>query len=227
MTGRPVSFEQGRTDVVTAVVVPMDGATRLPVRSGIDVQLWDQAGHRAVPTRLIKNLSGQAVLLNEAPDQDLTFRIVTERSFYRGPLLVTFNPAHDGTRQVVALERRPDAPFDDVATLVRGIVARQPDEERGEAEPVEGVTVSVDVASPGHQFSATTDGRGSFALIVDLRPPAPDEPTTVPAQLNLTENGQLLRTLAVALEHGRTHVFSVPIDLDGTEAIPFSHEPDT
>lgn len=227
MTSRPVRYEQGRTDVVTAVVVPMDGATRLPVRHGVDVQLWDPAGQRARASRLVRNLSGQAVLLNEVPDQELTFRIGTERSFYRGPLLVAFNPAQDGLRRVVALERRPDASFDDVATIVRGVVTRSPDAGDGAAGPVEGVTVSVDVASPGHQFPATTDGRGSFALVVDLRPPAPDEPTTVPAQVRLAKDGQLLRTLPVALEHGRAHVFSAPIDLVGTRPIRFSHEPDT
>ncbi|OLT00497.1 hypothetical protein BJF90_34870 [Pseudonocardia sp. CNS-004] len=62
MTTRPpIAFEQGRTDVVTTVVIPIDGVTRRAVRRGLDVQLWDPAAQTARPNRLIRNLSGHIV----------------------------------------------------------------------------------------------------------------------------------------------------------------------
>ena len=76
MTTRPpIAFEQARIDVVTAVVIPMDGVTRLRVRGGVNAQLWDPVREEARPNRLVRNLSGHIVLLNEPRDQDLTFRI--------------------------------------------------------------------------------------------------------------------------------------------------------
>jgi hypothetical protein len=220
--------EAGRTDRVTAVIVPMDGATRIPVRSGIDVQLWDPVRQEERPVRLIRNLNGQSALLNEQTNQELTFRIVTERSYYRGPVFKTFNPAADGTAQVVALERRPDAPFDDIATLVRGRVVRSADPGNPGTNPVEGVTISASVldaaGSAGHQFAVTSDDRGDFALIVNITRPGPDETQTVAAQLRFTKDGQPSRILDVTVQHGLTHVFSRAIDLDGNDPIRFTHQ---
>ncbi|WP_035929232.1 hypothetical protein [Kocuria rosea] len=220
-----VGAESGRTDRVTAVIIPMDGATRIPVRRGIDVQLWDREQQQARPIRLIRNLDGQAALLNEEADQEFTFRIGTERSYYRGPLLTTFNPAVDGTAHVVALERRPDAPFDDVATLVRGVVVRPDPVDAGKTVPVDGSKVSVSGAEiTGHQFPVTTDRRGSFALIVNIRRPGPDETPTVEARLRFEKDGAPSRTLDVTLTHGRTHVLSAPVDLEGNGPVRFTHE---
>lgn len=214
--------EVGRTDRVTAVIIPMDGATRIPVRSGIDVQLWDPGQQEIRPVRLIKNLSGHSVLLNEETNQELTFRIVTERSHYRGPVFTTFNPELDGTARVVALERRPDASFDDVATLVRGLVVRS---AGAGTHPVEGVQASASVSDTArYQFAVRTDDRGAFALIVNIKRPAPDEAQTVLAQLRFEKDGQPSRTLDVNLKHGQTHVFSTAIDLDDNAPIKFSHD---
>jgi hypothetical protein len=220
-----VGTESGRTDRVTAVIIPMDGATRIPVRRGIDVQLWDREQQQARPIRLIRNLDGQTALLNEEADQEFTFRIGTERSYYRGPLLTTFNPAVDGTTHVVALERRPDASFDDIATLVRGAVVL-PDPTGGtDAVPVDGAKVSVIGAEiTGHQFPVTTDQRGSFALIVNIRRPGPDETSTVGARLRFEKDGAPTRVLDVTLTHGRTHVLSAPVDLEGNGPGRFTHE---
>ncbi|RPF29003.1 hypothetical protein [Georgenia muralis] len=212
-----IAFEEGRTDVVTAVVTLMDGATRRPVRGDVDVALWDVAAGQARPVAVVRNLSGQAVVLNAPPGEDLTFRFGTERSIYRGPVLLTVNPAADGVRHVVALERRPDAPFDDVATLVRGVVVRSPG---GAPVPVEGAAVSAAAPGPGRQFPATTDERGAFALVVELRPPAPDEPAEIDVVLTVTKDGLPTRTLAVQLQHGRHHVFTAPIDLDDAVVPP-------
>lgn len=223
--------EVGRTDRVTAVVIPMDAATRIPVRSGLDVQLWDADRQEVRPVRLIKNLSGYFVLLNEERDEELTFRIDTEQSQYRGPVFTTFNPEADGTAQVVALERGPDAAFDDTATLVRGRVVRSPnmgDPGAFAMEAVEGVRVVASVSDGTgvalNQFGVTTDGRGDFALIVDIKRPAPDEPQTVPAQVRLERDGATTRVLDVILRHGFTHVFRKAIDLDGNDPVPFNHE---
>ena len=166
---------------------------------------------------MVRNLSGQAVVLNAPPGEDLTFRIGTERSIYRGPVLLTVNPATDGRAHVVALERRPDAPFDDVATLVRGVVVRSP---AGAPVAVEGATVSAAAPGPGRQFPATTEARGAFALVVELRAPAPDEPVEIDVVLTVAKDGLPTRTLAVQLQHGRHHVFTAPVDLDDAVVPP-------
>ena len=220
-----VGAEPGRSDVVTAVVVPTDGVSRRPVRSGLDVQLWDPVTERVRPARLVRNLSGAAALLNEATDQELTFRIATGRTYYRGPVFLTVNPARDGISHVVALERRPEAPFDDVASLVRGVVVRSGAPGADGPLPVEGVRVTATVPGPGHQFPVTTDERGAFALAVSLRPPLADEPPTVAATLRVDKGGLPSRTLAVGLQHAHVHVFGTPVDLDGTGRVPFHHEP--
>jgi hypothetical protein len=226
VTGRILVSEVGQTDRVTAVVLPMDGATRVPIRTGIEVQLWDADRDQARSTRLIRNLSGQWVLLNVSTDQDLVFRIVTDRSRYRGPVLTTFNPKREGRPDhVVALERRPEASFDDVATLVRGVVVQRDLSGMGEAVPQEGVKVSATGAEmTGHQFPVTTDRRGTFALIVNIRRPGPDETPTVQAHMSFEKVGSRPRTINVSLKHGATHVFSAPIDLDKRNHITFRNK---
>jgi hypothetical protein len=218
--------ETGRIDHVTAVIIPIDGATRMPVRQGVDVQLWDQQRHETSPVRLVRNLSGHWILLNASADQDLTFRIVTDRGRYRGPVLVTFNPTTQGRPDhVVALERRPEASFDDVATLVRGVVVRREPPVTGETVPQEGVRVSASGGGlRGHQFPATTDDRGSFSLIVNVRRPGPDDVPPGPVRLRFEKQGVPTRDVEVHIEHGTTHVFSAPVDLDETGPIRFSHE---
>jgi hypothetical protein len=226
MTRRFLVSEVGRIDRVTAVIIPMDGATRVPVRTGVEVQLWDADREQAQSTRLIRNLSGQWVLLNNSPDQDLVFRIVTERSCYRGPILTTFNPERERRPDhIVSLERRPDASFDDISTLVRGAVVQRDMSGRGETVPQEGVKVSATGAKvAGHQFPVSTDKRGTFALIVNIRSPGPDEPPRVQARMRFEKEGMPPRNLNVSLKHGMTHVFSVPIDLAETNHIKFRHE---
>jgi hypothetical protein len=204
----------------------MDGATRIPIRTGIEVQLWDPDRNEALPTRLIRNLSGQWVLLNASADQDLAFRIVTDRARYRGPVITAFNPKREGRHDhVVALQRRPDASYDDIATLVRGVVVQREQPGTGQAAPQEGVRISASGAGLiGHQFPVTTDDRGSFALIVNIRRPGPDETPTIQARLRFEKEDAPPKDLDVTLKHGATHVFSAPVDLDETVPIKFSHE---
>lgn len=212
MTRPPIIFEPDFTDVVTAVIIPMDGFTRRVVTSGVDVELWDPQRDTALPQRLVRNLSGHHVLLNEPADQDLTFRMSPERAGYRLPGLVTVNPADEGIARVVPLERRPDANFGDVPTLVRGMVARS-------AAFVAGAKISArPPASTGHQFPATTDERGVFAVAVRL-----DEAGPVGTTLRVESPAGVARELIVNLERGRTHIFATPIDLDATTTPDFTH----
>jgi hypothetical protein len=223
---RAIAFQDhGPTDVVTAVVIPMDGVSRLPVRRGVTVELWDPASQAPRPGRLIRNLSGHLVLVNEPADQDLTFRVDPAGAGYRGPVLVTFNPAQDGVSRVVALEPRPDRPLPGHATVVRGMVVRsgQPvtlPDGRTAPGPAPGVTVTVDLPpeNSGHQFPATTDERGVFVLAVGLEPiVGPEGVERAEATIRFDPAGQPSRAIAVQLQHGRTHVFASPVDLDGTD----------
>ncbi|GAA2756212.1 hypothetical protein [Actinopolymorpha rutila] len=218
MTRRRIAFEQVRTDVVAAVLIVVDGVTRRPVRSRLGVLLWDPVRGAARPGRLIRNLSGHVVLVNESPDQDLTFRIDPADAGYRGPLFVTFNPARDGVSRVVALEPRPDRAFDDGTTLVRGSVVRSAGGGTPTHPlPVAGLTVTARprTGSAGHQFPATTDERGVFALAVGLKLAATAEgPAPVPTLLRLEKPGLPVREFTLALDEGRTHILAEPVDLD-------------
>jgi hypothetical protein len=221
---RPIVLEDRRpTDVVTAVIIPMDGVSRMPVRNGVAVQLWDPDRGIARPNRLIRNLSGHLVLVDEQADQDLTFRVDPTRAGYLGPLLVTFNPAHEGVSRIVALEPRPDGPLPPNATVVRGMVVRstrplvRPD-GRAVASPEAGVTVTVELPAEvrgGRGMPATTDGRGVFVLVVGLKPIVTSEGIEpVDATLRFDKPETPSQVITVALDHGRTHVFSAPVDLD-------------
>jgi hypothetical protein len=222
MSRPSIVFEQPRTDVVTAVVIPTDGITRRPARS-VDVELWDLDRQVALPFRLVRNLSGHAVLLNQPADQELTFRILPRDTGYRGPVFVTFNPALDGISRVVALERRPDAGFDDIAILVRGWVVRSAGPPAGGAlVPVAGVTVSAELTQggPGHQFPATTDAHGTFALAVGRPANAGADAGPLPTRLHFVKDGLPGRDVDVELEAGRVYVFSAPVDLDRADQKP-------
>ncbi|OJF14207.1 hypothetical protein [Couchioplanes caeruleus] len=213
MTRPPIAFEPDLTDVVTAVVIPMDGITRRVVAMGVAVELWDPQRGTALPRRLVRNLSGHHVLLNEPADQDLTFRVVPGRAGYRGPVLVAFNPAAEGISRVVPLERRPDADFADVTTLVRGLIVRS-------ATPVAEAVISARPSPPaGPQFPATTDERGVFALAVHLGETGPVRTT-----LHVEPGGGAARDVIVDLERGLTHVFTEVIDLDQTTTPQFTHQ---
>jgi hypothetical protein len=217
----PIAFDApGRTDVVTAVLIPVDGVTRRPVRTGVDALLWDPVRQAARPNRLLRNLSGHVVLVNEPADQDLTFRVDPGAAGYRGPLFVTLNPARDGVSRVVELERRPDAGFDETATLVRGEVVRT----GGPPQRVAGLTVTAEPTDlGGRQFPATTDQRGVFALVVGLKVPATDEAAEpVPTVLRFAKEGLPERELIVDLDQGRTHVFATAVDLDSDDPPHFT-----
>jgi hypothetical protein len=208
----------------TAVVILIDGVTRLPVRGHLDAQLWDPVRQVARPNRLIRNQSGYIVLVNERANQDLTFRIEPAAAGYRGPLFVTFNPATDGVSRVVALEPRPDSVFDEAATLVRGSVVRS---GGGGSpllpQPVSGLTVTATptAAEAAHQFPATTDERGVFALVVGLKPPTTDEEQTpVSTVLRFEKTGLPVREFAIDLARGRTYTFASAVDLDRADQDP-------
>lgn len=223
MTRRVVGAEPGRTDVVTAVVIPIDGFTRLPVRTGVDVRLWDTGRDVARPARIVRNLSGRLVLLNEPADRELAFRV--DAVGYR-PVTVTFDPSGDEVGLVVALERTRSGGLDESATVVRGTVVRTGGlGSPASPVPVPGLTVSASLP-PGagtHQFPVTTDDAGDFALAVGLRTPATDASAApVPTVLRFEKSAAPVRELVVALAQGRVHVFRRVVDLDGDDVPPFT-----
>jgi len=217
-----IAFDEWRIDDVTLAVLPVDRATRVPVRSGVKAYLWDIVEKRELPPRLIHNHSGYFVLINQEPDADYTIRIEPEAAGYRGPVEIAVNPHRDGMRQIAPLERRPDRPFDEGTTLVRGDVIRfkvagDPDTR----VPVADVTVSVPAADPADPppFWTTTDSRGVFALALQLPPPnAGEAPRPVAVTLRFQEGAGPPLDVTRSLTDGRTHVFADPIDIDGDPA---------
>jgi hypothetical protein len=220
-----VAFEPPFTDTVTGALMPVDRFSRLPVRRGVDAQLWDVGRDQARPDRLVRNLSGHLVLLNQPRDAQYTFRVDAAAAGYRSPLDVTFNPSVDGIGFVVWLERPADFGFEGGTTLVRGMVVRTAgDGSPDDPSPVADLAVSVVARQPDQPppFLTTTDPRGVFVLAVRLEfdPGAPDEP--VSTTLRFEKAGVPVRALTRLLSHGRTHVFSEPIDLDGNNDPPFA-----
>jgi hypothetical protein len=217
-------LDQQRIDAVTVALVFMDGVTRRPVRTGVAVQCWDVQRDAPRPNRLVRNLSGYMVLLNESPDQAVTFRIDATEAGYRSPGLFTVTPAVDGISHVIALEPAIDGLTE--GTLVRGTVVRSGGPGSPSAPvPMGGVTVT---ASPepslaGRQFPATTDDRGAFALAVGLKPMPTEPPATVQVSLAFEKPGVPAREFAVDLAPGRLHVFSGRVDLDGHDVPPFTN----
>jgi hypothetical protein len=219
-----VASQPPLTDTVTAALIPVDRFSRLPVRRGVVAKLWDVGRDQARPDRLVRNLSGHLVLLNQPRDVAYTFRVDPAAAGYRSPLDVTFNPSVEGIGLVVWLERLADFAFESETTLVRGMVVRTAGGGNpGDPSPVPDLTVSVPATQPGRPppFLTTTDERGVFALAVRLAldPGEPDEP--VSTVIRFEKAGLPVRELDRPLSHGRTHVFEEPIDLAGNNNPPF------
>lgn len=219
---REIAFQdRSRTDRVTAVLVPIDRTTRRPVTSGVSAWLWDRSADKRSPFRLIKNLSGSFVLLNQPVDATYDFRIDPSSAGYQEPVEVSFNPKADGLRRIVPLDRRTDYPFEDQSTLVRGMVVRGDGASR---TAIPGATVSV---LPGleladDQVPSLTDKNGGFAVLAKLKPEvndAPPAPLTV--TLRFTPPSGSGRDIDVELKRFEANVFSKPIDLASGITPPF------
>ena len=216
--GRPF-----RTDEVTAVLVPADPYTRTVVTSGVSVSLWDQAGDRELPDRLVRNLSGHLVLLNRPLDIDYTFRVDPSDAGYRGPFDIGFRPSTDDRRKVLWLQARPDKAFDPDTTLIRGVVIRDGDITKPAADVR---LVAEPTGAEPVRFETTTDERGAFAVAVRLEPVMlGDEILPVTTKLTLTDpDAGTGRDVDVNLDRSRQHIFTEPLDLDGDNEPPFTHE---
>lgn len=215
-----------RTDEVTAALVPADPYSRRVVTSGVSVSLWDGDRDRALPDRLVRNLSGHLVLLNRPLDTEYVFRIDPRPAGYQGPFDVHFRPGEAARRRVVWLQARPDKAFDPDTTLLRGVVIRDGDSTK----PAAGAQL---VAEPGQadpvSFQATADERGAFALAVRLEPVVLGDdllPVTTKLTVMDPETGAG-RELDVELDRSREHIFVEPLDLDGTNEPPFASELET
>jgi hypothetical protein len=214
-----VGFEQGRTDVVAAVLHLIDGLTRRTVTRGVGVRLWDKERQAPRPARVVRNHSGLFVLLNHPADETLTFRVTAGPAGYRDPCPISFRPSASKKVRLVTLERRPDADFGDVAVLIRGTVIRSIGDSPGPA-----ANLKVSAAPPrdvaGHQFPATTDENGVFALAVGILPREREEPA---AQATILSFGDA-RQIPVHLRYGWTYTFEKEIDLDGHDDPDLIHQ---
>jgi hypothetical protein len=214
-----------KRDEVTAVLVPADRTSRRPVTSGVQANLWDGQNDRALPDRLVRNLSGALVLLNRPLGETYTFRIDPTAAGYSGPFLVTFQPAKGNRRQVVWLASRPDSPFEPATTLIRGVVTRAAPNASAAGLEVAAVPGRGDGGGPQDgdpTFTGITDTRGSFAIAVRLEPPDDgDLAAPVETALTLNRGGTPHRELVVHLGRGREHVFAEALDLDSANEPPF------
>lgn len=215
-----------KVDVVTAVLVPADRASRRAVTSGVTATLWDTTTDRALPDRMVRNLSGGLVLLNRPLGQEYTFRIDPTAAGYAGPVSITFRPAAASRRQVVWLSSRPDSPIEQGTTSVRGVLTRSAADGSVADLEVAAVPDRPDGGPPADgdpTFVGISDRRGGFAVALHV-PPSDDGDLTaaVGTTLILNRGGSPQRQLAVQLRPGREHVFTKPLDLDGDNEPPFT-----
>lgn len=215
-----------KVDVVTAVLVPADRASRRAVTSGVTVTLWDPDRGRAQPDRMVRSLSGALVLLNRPLGQPYTFRVDPSGAGYAGPFTVEFRPTAAARRRVLWLSSRPDSPVDAGATVVRGVVTRSVAGASATGLEVAALPDAPDGGPPDDGdpvFVGVTDRGGSFAVVLRLEPSDDgDVSTPVDTLITLNRGGSPERDLVVPLRPGRQHVFSEPLDLDGDNEPPFT-----
>ena len=213
-----IEFEPAITSFVTVALVPVDRFTRREVRAGVSVELWDTDKNRALPYQLIRNRSGYFILSDQPREGLYTFRINAAAAGYSGPIDFIANPAADGLRQIVWLDRSPSFSFDPETTLVRGTVVI-PGEDPASSAGLDGATVSIE----GERFQTSSDARGSFALAMEPPAPAAGEPAQAfERQVSIAHPDHETRVLTVTLEAGRTHIFSEPIAIDGSDESSFT-----
>ncbi|TCM35990.1 hypothetical protein [Kribbella sp. VKM Ac-2568] len=215
-----------KVDVVTAVLVPADRASRRAVTSGVTATLLDPTAERALPDRMVRSLSGALVLLNRPLGQAYTFRIDPTAAGYAGPFTLAFQPQAAARRRVVWLSSRPDSPIDAGATVVRGVITRSAADASASGLEVAAVPDRSDGGAPADgdpTFVGITDRSGSFAVALSLEPPDDGDLTAeVDTTITLNRGGTPQRDLVVPLRPGREHVFSEPLDLDGNNEPPFT-----
>jgi hypothetical protein len=226
MTGTIAFDVDPKRDDVTAVLVPADRTSRRPVTTGVQVTLWDDQNDRALPDRLVRNLSGALVLLNRPLGETYTFRIDPTAAGYSGPFLVAFQPQAGNRRQVVWLATRPDSPFGPGTTLVRGVITRTAPNASAAGIEVVAVPRRGDGGVPQADdpaYVGMTDEHGGFAVALRLEPPDDgDFDAAVETALTLNGARDPHRELLVQLDHGHEHVFAEPLDLDGDNEPPFT-----
>jgi hypothetical protein len=214
-----------RVDKVTFAVVPFDTFSGRVVASGVKAKvdgLFD---------RPIKNLSGRLVFINLPQQAAYAVSIDASDAGYFSPVNATFPPAGDpnsaaARRLMVPLIRRPDFPYAEATTLIRGVVVRG---SGSGAVPVPGASIRtgpIVIVSPilDPQFKTSSDERGAFALPLTRRRAHGDSETYL-VTLHLKQ-GNNARTLTVEVSDGKSHSFEQPIDLTGTNVPKFfvSHE---
>jgi len=220
----PILFDDNPpVDAVGVALVPRDSFTGAVVRNGVEAKLWDDSRDVALPYSAIRNLSGLLVFVNLPNAPQHKFLIDAEKAGYFAPAIVSFvpplandpRPPDEKLKLEVWLTRRPEVPFDEGTTLVRGLVVRS-------ANPVDNAAVAIVRAVGGDPtFETRTDARGVFALALRLPPPLPGEaPTPVLTDIRV-EEGADRRVLTRPLKDGRSHVFREAIDLTGTNEPTF------
>jgi hypothetical protein len=214
----PAYFDDNpRVDKVTFAVVPFDNFSGHVVASGVKAEvdgLFD---------RPIRNLSGRLVFINLPQQAAYAVTIDASDAGYFSPVKATFPMANDPTagaarRLVVPLMRRPDFPYAEATTLIRGVVVRG---SGTGATPVSGASIWVEpeILDPLFnpflypQFKTTSDERGAFALPLTHRRKHGDPPAQS-VELHLKQ-GNDARTLTVEVSDGKSHSFEEPIDLAG------------
>ncbi len=212
-----IEFEPPITSFVTTALVPVDRFSRRPLRAGVSALPWDIEKDRALPYRMIRSRSGYLVLLDQPFGQSYLFRVDASTAGYISPIDVSVTPSADNRKQLVLLDRAAGFSFEPEATLVRGTIAN--------AETAPGIRpglANAQVALAGERFQTTTDQRGSFALGVELpAPPAGEPAAPVDVELSVTHPDHETRLFSVTLEPRRTHIFTEPIEIDGTNEPAF------
>jgi hypothetical protein len=208
----PAYFDDNpRIDSVTFAVIPFDNFSGRVVASGVKAEvdgLFD---------RPIRNLSGHLVFVNLPQQAAYAVTIDASDAGYFSPVNATFPPNSDPStaaarRLTVPLIRRPDFPYAEATTLIRGVVARG---SGSGAVPVAGASIQAGPILLDPRFETKSDERGAFALPLTRRRAHGDPAAgTYSVKLYLRQ-GSDGRTLTVEVSDGKSHSFEEPIDLTG------------
>jgi hypothetical protein len=202
-----------RIDRVTFALAPTDGVTGAVVRSGVSASV------KGLPNRPIRNSSGLLVFVNLPDRPSYEIELDAREAGYFGPDSFVWEPPSGEPsprqRQVDRLlQPRPDFPFRDSTTLVRGVVVRG-------GAAVADARIWARPAPDSGPFETRSTERGAFALALRLPPLEPFE-DELPVDVEIhVEQGPDGRRLTRRLTNGRSHSFEAPIDLTGTNQPAF------
>lgn len=209
-----------RVDRIALAVLPIDGVSGAIVRGGVSARI------EGLPDKPIVNASGMLVFINLAPPPVLPdYQVIVEArdAGYFDPKPLPFTPPdindpkiEEKRKHSVFLVPRPEFPFPSGTTLIRGVATLS-------GQPAPGIIVAAQPPLSTASFETLTGDNGAFALALRPHPEGPVPLTlTIRFEQEIGGNRVVLHSLpGKELVPGRSHSFSKPVDLNGSNDSDF------